>query len=682
MLAKLKNFEPLFNSYSTIFGLKSFYLGAFLALATLIQPNSGICGLIALLICYTFLSFLSSHSNSSFTNSALRNSLLIGLVIGNLFSINFHILALLLIVVFLTIIVTAALEKLFQNNNLPILSLPFFISALTIFILNPEIYKFSTLPQHFLAPDIISFLPNFSLQFFHALSSVLCFTNPLFGMLFFIAILLTSPLSALFLFIGFSIGNYAESFFRTQTQELSLYSESYNYSLVFALVGGIFMTPSKLSIFFASIMTIITAIIVTVASKILNPWFLPILSFPFILVTLSFLLALKIINPTKLNKLFFATPEDNLENYYTLQKRHKFGEIGLFLPVAGRWQIQQAFDGDITHKGFWKYALDFVTLDENNKIIKNKGLNLEDHLSFAKDVLSPIDGVVTSCIYNEKDNKIAEVETSRNWGNYIIIKSSYGFFVKLSHLKQNSLIVKIGDFVSAGQKIAECGNSGYSQEPHLHLQVQYQGEVGAKTIPFHLVNFISNNKVYFHRTPIKNEILESINFNQSTLKALNFIIDDKMFFKKSDNSIVEITSEINEETGEFCLNDGTSKLHHFRIGSQFYFYNLKTKKVSALYHLFCAAPRIPLSYGQDLEYSDNIAFSLKNKKLTRFYNNLLLILGFDPKKKEGQYKINKQGLEISGNIDGNLTYFKIDPLLGIEEFRYGEEKYVRVNQKN
>ncbi|MBM5782031.1 MAG: hypothetical protein FJ368_01245, partial [Pelagibacterales bacterium] len=505
-------------------------------------------------------------------------------------------------------------------------------------------------------------------------------------MLFFIAILFTSPLSALFLFIGFSIGNYAESFFRTPTQELNLYSESYNYSFVFTLIAGVFMTPSKLSIFFASILTVITAIIVTVASKILNPWFLPILSFPFILVSLSFLLALKTINPTQLNKLFFATPEDNLENSYTLKKRHKFGEIGLFLPVLGKWQIQQAFDGDITHKGSWKYALDFVALDENNKIIKNKGLDLEDHLSFAKDVFSPIDGVVTSSISHEKDNKIAEVETSRNWGNYIIIKSSYGFFVKLSHLKQNSLAVKIGDFVNAGQKIAQCGNSGYSQEPHLHLQAQYQGEVGAKTIPFHLINYISNNKIYFHRNPIKDEIIESINFNQSSLKALNFIIGDKMFFKKSDNSIVEITSEINEETGEFCLNDGTSKLHHFRIGSQFYFYNLthnfKHKKLSALHHLFCAAPRIPLCYGQDLEYSDNIAFSLKNKKLTRFYNNFLLILGFDSNKKKGQYTINKQGLEISGNFDGNLTYFKIDPILGIEEFRYGKEKYVRINQKN
>jgi murein DD-endopeptidase MepM/ murein hydrolase activator NlpD len=42
----------------------------------------------------------------------------------------------------------------------------------------------------------------------------------------------------------------------------------------------------------------------------------------------------------------------------------------------------------------------------------------------------------------------------------------------LAHLKQGSIVVKVGDNVKRGQLLGKCGNSGNSSEPHLHYHLQ------------------------------------------------------------------------------------------------------------------------------------------------------------------------------------------------------------------
>jgi murein DD-endopeptidase MepM/ murein hydrolase activator NlpD len=56
--------------------------------------------------------------------------------------------------------------------------------------------------------------------------------------------------------------------------------------------------------------------------------------------------------------------------------------------------------------------------------------------------------------------------------NHIMIKHEDGTVAFYAHLRQNSIIVKVGDRVSQGQPIAESGNSGNTQGlPHLHFGV-------------------------------------------------------------------------------------------------------------------------------------------------------------------------------------------------------------------
>ena len=59
--------------------------------------------------------------------------------------------------------------------------------------------------------------------------------------------------------------------------------------------------------------------------------------------------------------------------------------------------------------------------------------------------------------------------------NHIMIKHDDGTVAFYAHLKQNSILLKVGDRVSQGQPIAASGNSGNTQGlPHLHFGV-YEG---------------------------------------------------------------------------------------------------------------------------------------------------------------------------------------------------------------
>ena len=55
-------------------------------------------------------------------------------------------------------------------------------------------------------------------------------------------------------------------------------------------------------------------------------------------------------------------------------------------------------------------------------------------------------------------------------GNHVVIRRDDGPCIVLAHLRRHSLRVVRGDRVESGTVIGECGNSGNSTEPHLHLQ--------------------------------------------------------------------------------------------------------------------------------------------------------------------------------------------------------------------
>jgi hypothetical protein len=70
-----------------------------------------------------------------------------------------------------------------------------------------------------------------------------------------------------------------------------------------------------------------------------------------------------------------------------------------------------------------------------------------------------------------------EYDRNKKWvkgrpANFIGILHHDGFTSYYLHLMKNSLMVKLGDNVKAGQPIGKVGSSGFSSTPHLHFEVR------------------------------------------------------------------------------------------------------------------------------------------------------------------------------------------------------------------
>ena len=57
-------------------------------------------------------------------------------------------------------------------------------------------------------------------------------------------------------------------------------------------------------------------------------------------------------------------------------------------------------------------------------------------------------------------------------GNHVVLALGPGGpYVLLAHLRRGTVTVTPGDELVVGSPLGECGNSGNSTEPHVHLQV-------------------------------------------------------------------------------------------------------------------------------------------------------------------------------------------------------------------
>ena len=70
-------------------------------------------------------------------------------------------------------------------------------------------------------------------------------------------------------------------------------------------------------------------------------------------------------------------------------------------------------------------------------------------------------------------------------GNHVIIALAGGaVFLALAHLRAGSVRVHVGQSVVEGEPVAECGNSGNSTQPHLHVQAMDDADLSvARGVP-------------------------------------------------------------------------------------------------------------------------------------------------------------------------------------------------------
>jgi hypothetical protein len=94
----------------------------------------------------------------------------------------------------------------------------------------------------------------------------------------------------------------------------------------------------------------------------------------------------------------------------------------------------------------------------------------EDYPIFGEKVYSPVSGVVVKIESEIIDNIPYSGGYPYNTGNTIVIRSEK-LYLLLGHLQKQSIQVKKGEYVTAGQYLANAGNSGFSERPHIHIQL-------------------------------------------------------------------------------------------------------------------------------------------------------------------------------------------------------------------
>lgn len=89
-------------------------------------------------------------------------------------------------------------------------------------------------------------------------------------------------------------------------------------------------------------------------------------------------------------------------------------------------------------------------------------------------VSAALDGVVI--FIKDDSNTGGDDPKFENDGNYIEILHNNNEVSEYEHIKFQSAKVKVGDHVTVGQEIAEVGNTGWSECPHLHFMVYPKGQ--------------------------------------------------------------------------------------------------------------------------------------------------------------------------------------------------------------
>lgn len=138
------------------------------------------------------------------------------------------------------------------------------------------------------------------------------------------------------------------------------------------------------------------------------------------------------------------------------------------LQPADEYRIVQGFNGNFSHSGASRYALDF-----------------------AAPVGTPILAARGGIVIDTKDDgtKGGPTPEFAKYANYVVILHSDGTTGEYYHLRHEGVAVTRGQSVQKGQLIGYTGNTGFSSLPHLHFGVYVAKFHGKYTsVPFSLTN--------------------------------------------------------------------------------------------------------------------------------------------------------------------------------------------------
>ncbi len=598
--------ESILNAYSMVLFTSKKRAGLILLFTTFLDPKAGISGLLGVIFTNQISAYLGVYREKIRKGLYGFNGLLVGLAMTLYNNPSFNLYLVLYAGCVLLVIITIWLEgSLGYYYGLPVLSLPFVIVTFIIYMafFNYNHFDIKNSSSIISLPEFPN-LPILIIAYIKSLGSIFFQTSPWAGVLISFVLFYVSRISFLLSIVGFITGSGFQILLGGNLDDINGGLVGFNYILTAIALGGIFLVPSPKTFILTGIASISVALVASFTKIFFHFFNLPVLSFPFTIVTLLFLYTIKQLRNAnfKVMDLLPGSPEENLDYYNTRLKR--FGGMGLYLklPFLGEWCVSQGYNGKYTHKEEWSSSLDFMALGNDGKVRKGLKDDLTDYFTYGLPVIAVGSGRVVKVVSHIEDNRISEVkvEKEEKWGNLVIIEHAHGVYSNVSHLKKDSITVKEGEYVVIGTKLGLAGNSGRSPEPHLHLHFQSSPEIGASTIEIPFTQFIKLEK----------ESKRSFQFNSipqqsDTISNLIPEINLKNFFTLSPGTKINldyVTNKSVRETwyskidlfGGRFLEDEKGNILYFFLGND-YFASLdyQGETNSPLFLFFISSYRVP-----------------------------------------------------------------------------------------
>lgn len=139
---------------------------------------------------------------------------------------------------------------------------------------------------------------------------------------------------------------------------------------------------------------------------------------------------------------------------------------------------QDVLDPSVPRHRLWTgqaYGIDLVAV--NRVGVTSDGLKPADprrYAIFGRPVRAPCSGTIAATLDGRPDLEVPDVDPEVMQGNFVLLRCGTNEVV-LAHLQLGSVAVRAGQAVERGDVIGKVGNSGYSDEPHLHINAQTPG---------------------------------------------------------------------------------------------------------------------------------------------------------------------------------------------------------------
>jgi murein DD-endopeptidase MepM/ murein hydrolase activator NlpD len=537
----------------------------------------------------------------------------------------------------------------------------------------PLVQSFTWLSNLSIPAPVVTYLTSLGAVFFqYSLAG---------GLLVAIGLLIASRISFLLSLLGFFSAYLFYSIIGLDINTLNYTYIGFNFILMAIAVGGFFLVPTAASFAWVVILVPLVTFITVSMEGLLTVFQLSVFALPFNLIVPLFLFVLqfRMRKPHMLREVFVQhnTPEKNLYAVANYQERLSRKTNLLFLlPFRGQWTVSQGHNGKETHKGEWRHAWDFVKTGSEGVTYREQGFRLTDYLCYGKPVYASGFGVVEHLIDGIPDNSPGDANTRHNWGNAIIIRHDYGLYTKYAHLKPGSLKVRIGDYVAAGQEIAQTGSSGRSPEPHLHFQFQATPYIDSGTLDFpfayYLVREKTRKQFKSYDKPEWNQIVSNPEVNQLLFNAFHLIPGQKIravCSKIQGKSVVEwnVETDIYNQSSLTDLSTN-SRAYFVNDGQVFYFTHYEGSRTNPLYYFFAAAFRVPLIFDPEITITDSIPLFISARPWMRWFQDwiapfrIFLKTGYSLKYREIDQDMDPEWVRLESSIVHELAGDSLDQI--------------------